>query len=180
MYIVSLGGLRYVLGIEYHTVMLYLLFELDELLDTGGRAGGGMVFSPFLEITRLDKEGCSEDGFVEASKKESRVEEDFVLGPEPWERSESSEDFSVLKLAFDRLLRSLKKGIVPTNPLFYVPSCNSPTNGQMVVGSVKGMERLRLRLRHDEGTSAVHVCVCVITRGRYDECCSVEDDYETV
>jgi len=100
--------------------MLYLLFEFDELLDTGGRAGGGMVFSPLLEITRLDKEGCSEDGLVEASKMESRVEDDFVLGPEPWERSESSDDFSVLKLAFDRLLRSLKKGIVPANPLVYV------------------------------------------------------------
>lgn len=161
MYIVSLGGLRYVLGIEYHTVMLYLLFELDELLDTGGRAGGGMVFSPCLEITRLDKEGCSEDGFVEASKKESRVEEDFVLGPESWERSESSEDFSVLKLAFDRLLRSLKKGIVPYQSPLLRAELQFTLKRPDGCGNRRGNGEVEVEVasrRRDFGSACVCVC----------------------
>lgn len=147
--------------------MLYLLLEFDELLDAEGREGGGMVFSPLLEITRLDKEGSSEDGLVEASKRESSVEEDFVLGPVPLEPSESLDDFSVLKLAFDRLLSSLKKGIVPANPLFQVGSELQLTykrHGTVVEGSVR--EEDRLRLRHDERTSAEHVWCGVITRSR--------------
>ena len=43
--------------------------------------------------------------------------EDLPVGSEPLEPSESFEDFSVLKLALDRLRRSLKKGIVPAHTL---------------------------------------------------------------
>lgn len=40
-----------------------------------------------------------------------------MVGSEAVEPSESFEDFSVLKLALERLLRSLKKGIVPANAI---------------------------------------------------------------
>ena len=42
---------------------------------------------------------------------ESRVEEDFVLDAVPLEPLEPSDELSVLTLAFERLLKSLKKGI---------------------------------------------------------------------
>ena len=45
--------------------MLYLLLAV---LMADGRGGGCITLSPLgLEIARLYKEGCSEDGVVEAS-----------------------------------------------------------------------------------------------------------------
>jgi hypothetical protein len=46
---------------------------------------------------------------------ELRVEDDLVVGSVLLEPSESLDDFSVLKLALERLRRSLKKGIVPAD-----------------------------------------------------------------
>lgn len=142
--------------------MLYLLLEFDELLDTEGRAAGGTVFSPFLEIVRLDNEGCSEDGLVDASKSESSVDDDFVLGPEPFEPSESLDDFCVVKLALDRLLRSLKKGIVPANPLCQVGAAlRYPRQAAGTVG--KRVEVEVASRRTDFGRACVRT---VIARGR--------------
>ena len=152
-----------ILATTLHTVMLYLLLELDELLDAEGRAGGGMLFSPLLEVARLDKDGCREDGLVEASKRESRVEEDFVFGPEALEPSESLDDFSVLKLALDRLLSSLKKGIVAANSSSRIRAAIQLQAGKGGYGKreergeKRSRLRLRLMLRHDKRTLAEHV-----------------------
>ena len=62
-----------------------------------------------------DNSGCIEDAGVDAPYTELSVEEDLVVGAlplEPLGESEPLDDLSVLKLAFERRLKLLKKGII--------------------------------------------------------------------
>ena len=81
--------------------------------------------------------------------------EDLSVGSEPLEPSESLEDFSVLKLALDRLLRSLKKGIVPANTSCWTLKTTAQKVQKLSEKLVKKIQRCLLR--HVERLPAEHV-----------------------
>lgn len=93
------------------------LFRLELTGITEGRCGtAGAVASPFFIIApklREDPLRVNVDGGVELPFElpfvDPRVEDDLVVGTVPLDSLEESE---VRKLAFERLRRSLKKGIV--------------------------------------------------------------------
>ena len=104
---------------------------------------------------------------------ESKVVEDLSVGSELLEPSESFEDFSVLKLALDRLLRSLKKGIVPANTVSWTVSTTAQNVQSLSEKLAKNF--LRCLLRHVERLSAEHVNMVTSGKskgsGGFPACC---------
>lgn len=122
--------------------MLYLLFDAG--VDDG-RCGEGLTapvtpltpfipFIPFIpfgfavEMFDEDSSGCIEDAGVDAPYTELRVEEDLVVGTVPLEplgESEPVDDLSVLKLALERRLKLLKKGMVLPESVYSTPAATA-------------------------------------------------------
>lgn len=130
---------------ELLTDMLYLLLGVG---IGEGRCGDGLAalvtpltpFIPFglaVEMFDSDNSGWIEDAGVEAPYAELSVEEDVVVAAVPLEplgESEPLDDLSVLKLALERRLKLLKKGIILPRPVYFTPQATTrPEQGKRSV-----------------------------------------------